>query len=448
VAGLQEIDTIVVVMLENRSFDNVLGHLRHPKYGDRAEVDGLRDPQTTADYDNFFDGQVYKPFPTTDKAFRHDFPHDRAGIATQLDVVNGQATMAGFVQAYVDKTQSTVKRPPPLGFLKPKMVPVSGFLAREYGLCDRWFAPLPTGTQPNRAVAFSGTSRIDDNVIGLIPYDELVFDWLEARNVRWRVYHSGLSFFLLFGRIDDALGPHFRSVRRLAQDFLDEDPAAAPQVVFIEPEYEDSPVHLGYVPNDNHPPLPIGPGEVFLHGIYTALTRNRARWARTLLVVTYDEHGGFYDHVEPAPVRLDPAPNARFTDPFETTGVRVPALVASPWVPRGGVCKARLDHTSILQLLAEKFAGGPNDYSPEVTRRREQGIESLSRVLALPAPRADVPAPPAAAIEAKSIVRGGAKKSQTENQVAFAAAARTCLASDRPRALDRFPELAVLPPED
>jgi phospholipase C len=446
-SGVGDIDTVVVVMLENRSFDHVLGHLRHPSFGNRQDIEGLKDPATTTDYDNFFDSQVFKPFPMSDGVFLHDLPHDRSGIATQLSVINGQATMAGFAQAFVDKTGSVLAQPPPLGFLTPDAVPVSDFLASEYLVCNRWFAPLPAGTQANRSVAFTGSSLIDDNVKGIIPHDALVFDWLTRKKVRWRVYHSGLSFFLLFGQLE-ALGPNFRSIRRLAQDVQDEPLTQAPQVVFIEPEYDDSPVHLGFVPNDNHPPLPIGPGETFLHMVYTALTSNPARWAKTLLIVTYDEHGGFFDHVEPPGVRTQPPKKAKYKKRFLTAGVRVPAMIASPWVGRGRTNDATFDHTSILQLIAEKFAGSARKYSDEVNKRADQGISSLSEVLTASAPRHDLPLPPAAPIAATTLFRGGAKKTLSENQEAFARAARACLAADRGAALERFPELAMLPAQE
>lgn len=343
-ATLNDIDTIAVVMMENRSFDNVLGHLSHPDFGRRSDIQGLVDPATTTLYDNFYENRIYKPFPVEDKPFLHDLPHNRATIAEQIDRINGQATMGGFVASYAKKTHSAVSFPPPLGFLRPEGVPVTGFLASEYLTCNQYFSSLPAGTQANRAMAFAGESLIENNVTGLIPHRGLVFDWLKQHDVSWRVYHSGLSFFLLFGETE-VLGSNFRSVRRLAQDFQQEPTDRAPQVIFIEPEYEDSPVHLGYTPNDNHPPLPMAPGEVFLHGIYTAMASNPARWAKTLLVVTYDEHGGFYDHVEPPNVRFEPPPGAKFTEPFETTGVRVPTLVASPCVEREGTSDALFDHT-------------------------------------------------------------------------------------------------------
>ena len=440
-ATINDIDTIVIVMMENRSFDNVLGHLHHPAYGNRPEIQGLADPASTNHYDNFYLERAYKPFAAPDGPLPHDFPHERASIATQIAVQNGQATMSGFVEAYVEATHSVVQDPPPLGFLTPKDVRMSGFLASEYLVCNYWYSPLPAGTQPNRAVAFSGNSLIEDNVIGIIPHDELVLDWLERHHVSWRVYHSGLSFFLLFGT-DHALGKNFRSVRDLPADLQKK---TVPQVIFVEPEYVDSPVHMGFTPNDNHPPLAIGPGEAFLHMIYSALANVPKRWLRTLLVVTYDEHGGFFDHVEPHPVRMDPPNGAHYKDAFTTTGVRVPTFVASPWVPRGGVSDLVFDHTSILQLLGEKFAGGADKYSDEVTRRKQQGIASLSSVLTLSQARADLPPAPADPILATTLFSGSPKKVLTEHQQAFATAARLALAKNRRSALKRFPELALLP---
>src|SRR5690606_37567888 len=102
--GIQEIDTIVVLMLENRSVDNVLGHLRHPRYGNRSEVEGLIDPKDTTKYDNFFENEAYKPFGTPDRELTTDLPHERKTIAQQIEVLNGQPTMGGFVRSYAEAT--------------------------------------------------------------------------------------------------------------------------------------------------------------------------------------------------------------------------------------------------------------------------------------------------------------------------------------------------------
>jgi phospholipase C len=351
--------------------------------------------------------------------------------------------MTGFVQAYVNSTYSMVDQPPPLGYLTANSVFMSNFLARNYLICDHWFAPLPADTHPNRAMAYTGVSLIDDTKARIIPYRNLVLDWLTAHGVRWRVYHSGFSFFSLFGVIEQTLGDNFRSVRQLAGDFENDPDDVVPQVIFVEPEYEDSPVHFGFIPNDNHPPLPIGPGEHFLRDVYVALAKSR-RWAGTMLILTHDEHGGFFDHVLPRPITSPVPPGALYRDPFATTGVRVPAIIASPFVQSGTCYSGTFDHTSILQLFAEKFGGDRRGYSDDVNRRLDQGIESVSTALSSQR-RQDVPVAPTTPVPALLVLRA-TKPIITENQKAFWVAAQQLMAYDRTRAIRQFPELVHLSP--
>jgi phospholipase C len=447
--ALDELQTIVIVMFENRSFDHLLGHLSMPEHGGRSDVEGLVNPKDNPAYVNFHGGEGFSLFPRRDAVFPHDLPHGRASVGAQLaPAPSGRFSMSGFVEAYVQSTGSPLQDSPPMGFLTPADVPTSSFLASEYVVCDHWFAPLPTDTHPNRCVAFSGESLIDDTQVRVIPANPgtLLFDWLDAHQVPWRVYHCGLSFFTLFGRPDLVLGPSFHSFRSLPAHMAAAPAPGDPQVIVIEPEYADSPVHFGRAPNDNHPPLPIGPGENFLREIYTALTANADRWARTLLVVTHDEHGGFFDHVAPPAMETPPPANALFSAPFQTLGPRVPTLVASPWVARGKAVKDRMDHTSILQLLSEKFAG-TTAYSPEVERRKRQGVVSLSAVLTAGpgTARTAVPSPPQGTTTQAMLVPPWTPP-VTEGQQAFADAGRRLLAHDPVLALQRFPELAHLPP--
>jgi phospholipase C len=224
-----------------------------------------------------------------------------------------------------------------------------------------------------------------------------VFDWLTERGIRWRVYRSGLPFELLIERLwDDVFDPaRFRSVKELTIDVNEEDDTTFPQVIFLEPAFADSPINLGFPANDDHPPRPIGPGQQFMREMYLALSSNPRRWRKTVLVVTYDEHGGFYDHVEPARVTTRPPSGAEWTGgPFATTGVRVPAIVASPLARPGTVHGGVLDHTSILQLIASVFGRDGETYSADVDERAEQGIGNISDALGDDPPRDDVPRPP------------------------------------------------------
>ena len=136
-------------------------------------------------------------------------------------------------------------------------------------------------------------------------------------------------------------------------------------------EYSDGPHKT---PNDDHPPTGIKSGQTLLADLHSILTSNPARWAKTLLIVTYDEHGGFFDHVPPLPISSTIAGQH-----IATTGVRVPAFLISPQVIPGSVFPGPLDHTSILQVIAERFGNG-STYSPLV-ERRQNSLDRISHAL-------------------------------------------------------------------
>ncbi len=166
-----------------------------------------------------------------------------------------------------------------------------------------------------------------------------------------------------------------------------------------------------------------------MRNVYSALTSNPDKWAGTMLIITHDEHGGFFDHVPPPGIKSPPPDGAGYTQGFETTGLRVPTLVVSPWVASGKcypeeVSKAGqyLDHTSILQMLGEKFAGGARNYSDDVSRRLDQGIQSASAVLSDNRQAGEVPAIPDTPIRAL-VVLHSVNPLNTENQAAFALSA-------------------------
>ena len=186
-----------------------------------------------------------------------------------------------------------------------------------------------------------------------------------------------------------------------------------PSVIFIEPEYTDGP-HID--PNDDHPPTGVAKGQAFLADIYTTLISNPDRWKKTMMVVTYDEHGGFFDHVTPLPI---PTSVAGFQ--FATTGVRVPAFVISPQVEAGVVFRGNLDHTSILQLLADRF-NPAQDYSAAVGARQPQLVR-LATILPdkLPA-RPSAPLVPSATEAAIRAATAGTAAPATGPTAAGAAA--------------------------
>ena len=394
---LKRVDTIVHLILENRSFDHVLGHL---SLTGASQADGLKKPLTKNAYKNTYSGNAYYPFEMADAWFPGDLPHHRGEIEAQVaPKQNGNGfLMNGFVRAYFEYADHKgfeipdPSKPEAMGFLPASAVPITTFLAQEYAVCDRWFCPLPTASQSNWLLGLSGRSRSD--VIDVFPPgsgDPFVIDWLQSRRVRWRVYHDGFSIFSLFGRFDVMFDERkFRPLSQLEADVKAEPVASFPQVILIESDYESSPQFGGKQANDNHPPLPMAPGEQLLQRVYQALTSNPKRWEKTVFIVTYDEHGGFYDHVEPLKIGYAP-PDGEYP-PFTNTGPRVPSLVVSPLVSRGRVYSEWMDHTSILQFIAERFSGPNGDgYSHEVNERRDKGIRSVSRVLNRNQPRKRIP---------------------------------------------------------
>ena len=439
--SLDLVDTIVLVMLENRSFDHMLGHLSFGGFANRSGADGITEPLERDAYANVFQGEAYFPHPMKDMAMSGDLPHERGSIAAQLHKSNvtGTFAMDGFAKSYFTASPNNRStKPDAMGFLLPDDVPMTRFLADQYTVCDRWFSSLPAGTQPNRLMAWTGTTLIDGNGF-LPPRDALVLDWLERNHVRWRVYTSGISFFLLFGATE-AFGPNFRSFDRLSPDVANERPDDFPQVIIVEPLYGDAARIIGGLPNDDHPPAAVGLGELYLRKVYDALTRNPARWARTVLIVTFDEHGGFWDHVPPPAIPFAPPSRATFTKKFDSLGVRVPGLVVSPLVSAMGVCHEIFDHTSVLQFLAEKFTPG-QPYSAAVDARARNGIASVSAALDLAAPRADIPIAPDFAI-ALTIPLGENRAPVTPLETTFEEAAFEMVKKFPKPTAQKYPEVS------
>jgi phospholipase C len=250
-------------------------------------------------------------------------------------------------------------------------------------------------------VAFCGHSEIYETKLQAIPADGNIFDWLDKNKISWGVYHDGFTFFALYPDLwRHIFGGNFHDYEQLGTDIKN---GKQPQVIIVEPSYQDAP-HVGPDhPNDNHPPLAVGWGEDLLRRTYQALTMNPAVWAQSLMVLYNDEHGGFYDHVPPpafdnvaAGNTAPPAPYA-----FNTLGPRIPAVLISPWVIPGSVNHALHDHTSVLQLLAELFTPG-QPYSGDVANRAAQGIQSLSAAFTDTPAQIPAPLPPAAPIFAQT----------------------------------------------
>jgi phospholipase C len=188
------IDTIVIVMMENRSFDHMLGYLSLPA-GGAMKLDGIVDDpawrQRYANPGKVPDHHFYEAMPQQDLHIP-DPPHERSDIKVQLgEPTEGVFPMKGFVQSAHGVGQV-------MHYYTSETVPIMDFFARNFLVCDRWFAPLPAGTQANRLMAMCGYTEIDTNVGNPLefPDQKLVYDWLDQKKINWRVYHQGIFPFL------------------------------------------------------------------------------------------------------------------------------------------------------------------------------------------------------------------------------------------------------------
>ncbi len=375
----EKVKTVVLVMMENRSFDHMLGHLKleDPK----SDVDGLIQPLEK--YNNIYNGTNYPLYNLPhDIELENDVPHEYNYVATQLkqNMLNGNYTMKGFVEAYAAAIGPVVNPDCiPMGYFNSDQVPVTHFLAKNFCVCDKWFSPLPTSTQPNRTIAFSGDSSIYKTEPQLIQIPGNIFKWMNNNSIKWRVYHDGLPFFSFYPELwPFILSDQFRRYEYLYTDMIHEAEENKPQVIIIEPCYEDAP-HLGSKqPNDNHSPLAIGWGEDFVKRTYQAITANKKQWGNTVMILYYDEHGGFYDHVPPPKIPYKTTDKTSYS--FESMGPRIPGIVISPFVKPGSVCHELLDHTSVLQFLSEVFTP-KKIFSSTVEKRRKAGIMSINDTL-------------------------------------------------------------------
>lgn len=394
------IDHIVVVMLENRSFDHMLGFLSHQAFDGRTDVDGLRLQSDDFDAGNPDPaGRIYYPTATPDGYLPTDLPHSRHQISVELR----QGAMDGFVKSYLE-SQSIDKSPVPMRFNRPEDVPVTAALARANTVCDRWFAAVPADTQPNRLMALSGETLIDKTPGSITLYQapHTLLDYCANKDLSFGVYVDARSIadvgppsniWLIPSQWPHLLA-HAHTLDGLAESWQSQN--RSPNVIICEPFYNDFATVLNQHGNCNHAPLPVGYGEDFLRRVYTLLTSSSQKWARTVLVICYDEHGGFFDHVPPPPMMYPPPAGNRWIDPtpMTTLGVRIPGIVVSPLVEAGSVSHNLFDHTSILQLIVDIF-GQPDDlrqFGQALPRKQDprNPIQSLASVLTRTTPRAEI----------------------------------------------------------
>ncbi|MDB5223378.1 MAG: hypothetical protein JWN83_2045 [Chitinophagaceae bacterium] len=395
-----KIKTVILLMFENRSFDHMLGHLSLENIN--PDVNGLRAP--LENYKNIFNTEPYYPYNWNGSfPLPGDIPHEKDFVKTQLskNELTQQFSMDGFVEAYAQFSHTVpVREAPPMIYFPSTEVPITSFLAQNFCTCDNWFCSLPSSTQPNRTMALCGDSNIDVTGIQYISAKNNFFDWLTGAGINWKVYHDYLTFFILYPELWNLVfGKNFSSYKNFYTDWNAGKNTDDPRLIIIEPAYQDAP-HINHRPNDNHAPLAIGWGEEFLRNVYGTVISNASKWEETLMIIYYDEHGGFYDHVPPPSIPYTTTAHNHVA--FNSLGPRIPGIIVSPFVKKGTVCHELFDHTSVLQLLAEIFTPGKS-FSENVDKRKKDGIKSIAEALNNEVPW-EPPFPPSQPIPVNSIL--------------------------------------------
>lgn len=398
--GLDALRHIVVLMMENRSFDHMLGSL--PGIGGMDDAGAFSNPDTTGATVNpqplaAFQGQL-QPDPD------HHFP------AVDLQIFGGNtapgrvANMQGFVKSYYNQQQNVAHSHEILYYFRQSDLPVLTTLATEFAVFNRWFASIPGPTICNRAFAHYGTSfgRVDMNLLYINEPFKSIYDRLVGAQHTSKLYYYDTASSTM--EITNLLQHQPEVFGTFDQFQKDCETGNLPDYSFVEPNYSDHDTDTGEeVANDQHPDHNVQAGEAFIASVYNAIKGNAALWASTALLIVYDEHGGIFDHVPPPPCTPDQfTATANDTGTgvpfaFDRLGVRVPAILVSPWIPKGTIVSRVFDHASIPATVTKFFLG---DYSPRSPRETSadvfiepQGpaVDPARNLLSLDAMRTDCP---------------------------------------------------------
>src|SRR5271156_3456220 len=390
---LSSINHIVQLMLENRSFDHMLGFL-YPKSdsfegltGGESNTDASGNTVTVYQIDHTAQGAYFMPGADAGEGYSNT---NEQLFGSGKPPIPPTAKNSGFVTNFADAIaydqrsgrsgQAGTTAADIMGMFPPAALPVLSGLAAGFAVCDHWYSSVPTETFPNRAFLCAATSQghMDDSTSKYT--SRSIFGLLSAHNQAWAIYGytSPPLTRLNFPDTTDAAESHFG----LFRDFQAAAAAGAPGgFTFFEPS-------LGSSGNSQHPNYDVALGEQLIHDVYYAL-RNGPAWNQTLLIVTYDEHGGCYDHVSPPTGAVAPDSSAgEFGFDFTRYGVRVPAVLVSPLITAGTVFRPSgtvpLDHTSILKTVETRWG------LPPLTAR-DATAPDVGGVLTLSQPRTDDP---------------------------------------------------------
>jgi len=409
---------VFVLMLENRSFDHMLGFSKlsgtDAVTGQATTINGLQGTES-----NSYQGKTYACSTPADYSMTAGPAHEFNDVLEQLCgpraqyVPNGtypSINSSGFVE---DFAASGGQQSPGdvMKCFAAEQLPVLTALARNFVICDNWFSSLPGPTWPNRFFLLAGSSGGLDHsptMVEMIAWEGIsgfrfqngtLFD----QKLWWRVYAGGDLCLAqaLRGMTFADITPYTRFARDVG------DANYPVQFTFIEPNY-------GHVASDykggtsQHPIDDVTSGEALTKVVYETI-RNSPIWPTSMLILTWDEHGGFYDHVAPpAAVAPGDAPQlssaSKYGFTFQQYGPRVPGIVISPLIPANLIDHRVYDHASVPATIETLFNLQP-------MTRRDAGANNLLSLASLKVPRTDAPASlpgPAKPSSAESVMRGAA----------------------------------------
>ncbi|KAI8831700.1 phosphoesterase family-domain-containing protein [Chytridium lagenaria] len=363
-----KIKTVVVLVMENRSFDHYLGYWARTRQGvNGMPVDACNTITATGKKICAQDTAIYINKDPNHETLNVTEQIYGAGVDTlKAAKINAVPTMSGFADVNSrawETTDPSIVRQAMDGY-NPRNVPVTAALASEFAVFDRWFCSVPGSTYPNRLFIYSATSNgryensIGDVILGFP--QKSIFGAIEEKGLTWKNYHGQIptSIFMKDARqVSDLTS----KIKTMSTFYSDAKEGKLPNFSLIDPIMMSVP---GFTPNDNHPPHNVARGELLVKNIYEAL-RQSPQWNETLFLITYDENGGFYDHVAP-PSNVPIPDDASAASPIfrhDRLGSRVPTLAISPWIKKGRVVTkpngptptSEFEHSSISATLKNIF---------------------------------------------------------------------------------------------
>ncbi|MEU6324736.1 alkaline phosphatase family protein [Streptomyces sp. NPDC047009] len=407
---LAKVDHIVVVMMENRSFDHMLGYLS--REGGRSDIEGLEPADVAVPTQfNYFNGRYYYPTHLTNTQILDSPHHSHENVKGQLADGHGHF-VSDYARIVSDDPETLLQV---MGYYGAELTTYA-HLADQFTVCDHWFCSHPGPTIPNRFITLTGDLNRDEYGQPEVDTPDFrtftpsetptLFDHLTERGVSWVYFENRVSLMRAFTKytfdmtnVRGFLDPINGFEATVAGQAPLGGSGGLPSVTFIDPAFGDLPAgtHAAQQDNDDAPPSDLMDGQRFINGIVKILfdpEANPTGWRNTMLLVVYDEHGGFYDHVEP------PIVSTSLTGQGSgRLGPRVPAFVVSPWTPARSVLKDTFEHASIAATILRRFCSPhPPSMGPRVDAAADlRGALSLGRPReGRIRPPTAVPSPPSA----------------------------------------------------